>query len=157
MNETDYATLVKQAFSKYIELRDERETIEAEIEKLRQLIYATANMLPEAQRQAVVRDMAAMKEPIQIRDASLSDAIRSILEKSARKWLTVSAVRDKLVAAGFDFADYTTNPLASVSTTLKRMVDETETAPIEGVTAYRKKLSRRRKSTSGRFTRKKEM
>jgi hypothetical protein len=58
--------------------------------------------------------------------------------KEAGNWLTATNVRDHLVGLGFDFSGYSTNPLASVSTTLRRMKpEEVETTTVDGgVTAY---------------------
>jgi hypothetical protein len=71
-------------------------------------------------------------------EAGLTEAIRSVLKKNYRQWLTVTQVRDRLESAGFDFSSYKSSPLASISTTLKRFkAEDVETAEIDGVAAYR--------------------
>jgi hypothetical protein len=144
MSDADYQALVKAAFIKFVALHEQRTNVDTEIAKLRQFIFAAGNMLPDKERDAVIAEMALIKEAGQIRDASLSEATRTVLEQCGRKWLTVREVRDRLESSGFDFTGYTANPLASVSTTLKRMKgDEVESTVIEGVTAYRWKLRRK--------------
>jgi hypothetical protein len=62
---------------------------------------------------------------------TLSECCRDILRQKA-DWMSPVEVREALLAAGFDFSDYTSNPLSSIHTTLKRMVPEelaTETRP----------------------------
>jgi len=116
-----------------------RESIEAEAMKLEQLIAATANMLPDDIKDMVMLRMTNLQELSRLRDVGLTDAIRTILRQAPGDWLTVTNVRDRLINRGFDFNDYSTNPLASVSTVLRRMKpEEVETATVDGgVTAYR--------------------
>src|SRR5207253_3001518 len=71
------------------------------------------------------------------------DEIKKVLQNAAANWLTAAQVRDRLVNSGFDLTLYASNPLASVSTTLRRMKpQEVESSEIEGVAAYR--LNQRR-------------
>ncbi len=68
----------------------------------------------------------------------LGDAIRDILAKSPKRCFTVTQMRDALIDAGFDFSRYTSNPLSSISTTLKRFKDnEVEMMEINEVDSYR--------------------
>jgi hypothetical protein len=62
---------------------------------------------------------------------TLSECCRDIL-RGKRDWMSPVQVREALLAAGFDFSNYTSNPLSSIHTTLKRLVPEeleTETRP----------------------------
>jgi len=54
---------------------------------------------------------------------TLSECCRDILRQK-KDWMSPVEVRDALFAAGFDFSNYTSNPLSSIHTTLKRMVPE---------------------------------
>jgi hypothetical protein len=139
MDSEHYLALVMDAFSKLEKLQRDHESIEAEVMKLEQLIAATANMLPEDTKGKVMLRLTTLRELFRLRDVGLTDAIRTILRQEAGDWLTVTNVRDRLVSLGFDFTDYSTNPLASVSTTLRRMKpEEVETTTIDGgVAAYR--------------------
>src|SRR5207244_1255828 len=73
-------------------------------------------------------------------DTSLTTTVKSTLMASGG-WMTVAMIRDKLKETGFDFSEYKSNPLASVSSTLKRFTsaDGIEVADVAGVTAYRYK------------------
>jgi hypothetical protein len=63
---------------------------------------------------------------------TLSECCRDILRKK-QDWMTPVEIRDALLAAGFDFSNYTSNPLSSIHTTIKRMVpDEVATANHHG-------------------------
>jgi hypothetical protein len=52
---------------------------------------------------------------------TLSECCRDILRQK-KDWMSPVQVRDALFAAGFDFSSYTSNPLSSIHTTLKRLV-----------------------------------
>ncbi len=139
----EFLTLINGAFEKLEELQRDRETIEAETMKLEQLIAAAANMLPDDARSLVVQRMELLRELSRFRDVGLTDAIRAVLRQGTGDWLTATNVRDRLATLGFDFSAYSTNPLASVSTTLRRMKpEEVETTTVDGgVAAYRWKQS----------------
>ena len=100
-------------------------------------MQATLEMLPDAERDGFATLFREALKEKQRQEAGLTEAIRRILQEHKR-WISVSEVRDRLVESGFDFSEYKANPLASISTTLKRMKpDEVETAQFEGVAAYR--------------------
>src|SRR5437899_7570109 len=65
-----------------------------------------------------------MFERLESRPMGLSMAIRSCFttEAATDKWLTPVEIRDALKRMGFPFENYKANPLASIHTTLKRMV-----------------------------------
>ncbi len=135
---TDYSKLVEKEFYKLEKLQRQRDDLEVEIAKSKQFIAATANMLDDEERENVLRAMAVVEKVEKIAQAGLTDAIRSVLKKNFKTWLTVTQVRDQLKSAGFDFSTYKSSPLASISTTLKRFKSEdVEPTEIEGVAAYR--------------------
>ena len=73
----------------------------------------------------------------------LQDAIKLVFSTQRGEWLTASEVRNFLEEMGFDFRQYRTNPLASIATTLKRLVPdylETRTSAQTGVN-YRRLIS----------------
>lgn len=139
MDMVAYIKVVDDAFDKLEELQRRREALDAEAMKLEQLIAATANMLPDNAKEIALKLLDARRELSRTRELGLTDATRLALKAKPSQWLTVSAVRDLLLAYGFDFSSYTTNPLASVSAVLKRMKnEEVEITTVDGgVAAYR--------------------
>ena len=136
---TDYFKLVSKEFAKLVKLRRQRDDLDAEIAKSKQFIAAAANMLVDSQREFVLKNMALADEVERIAEVGLTEAIKSVLKKNYRKWLTVTQVRDELKAARFDFSAYKSNPLASIATTLKRLrPEEVESTNVDGgVAVYR--------------------
>jgi hypothetical protein len=105
--------------------------------------FATLNMLPDNERTEFLAAWNEINEKLTTSESSLKDAIHSVLRQAFPKFLTAAEVRDHLRTNGFDFSGYTSNELASVSTTLRRFkAQEVETTSIEGVAAYRQKKSR---------------
>ncbi|HEX4543288.1 MAG TPA: hypothetical protein VH114_08970 [Candidatus Acidoferrum sp.] len=135
---TKYYDLVNKEFEKLQTLQRRRDELDLEIAKSRQFIAATANMLTDRQRDTVLQRIRVIEGERMIAEAGLTDAIRSVLKQNSGEWLTVTQVRDKLESAGFDFSSYKSSPLASISTTLKRLkAEDVETTEIDGVAAYR--------------------
>jgi hypothetical protein len=135
---TDYLKLVEKEFYKLEKLQRQRNDLDVEIAKSKQFIAATANMLDDEERESVLTAIAVIEQVEKIAEAGLTEAIRSVLKKNYKEWLTVTKVRDQLKSAGFDFSGYKSSPLASISTTLKRFKSEdVETAEIDGVAAFR--------------------
>jgi hypothetical protein len=136
--DTNYFDLVNKEFLKLQKLQRQRDELDVEIAKSKQFIAATANMLNDRQRDTVLQLMGTIEAGKMMAEAGLTEAIRSVLKKNYRQWLTVTQVRDRLESAGFDFSSYKSSPLASISTTLKRFkAEDVETAEIDGVAAYR--------------------
>jgi len=133
----NYITMAKNAFEKMDQLQKQRESIDADIMKLEQFISAIANFLPDDQREVVMGRLQSMQDLQRVRDSGLTEAVRTVLA-AAEDWMTTTQVRDKLIALGFDFSFYTTNPLASVSTTLRRLKpEEVESkSNADGVTVF---------------------
>ncbi|MFZ3201512.1 MAG: hypothetical protein WA175_10225 [Candidatus Acidiferrales bacterium] len=139
MAETNsYAKIARDSIKKLEDLYKSRELIDVEIVKLEQFISATANLLPDQVRNVVDELLENTQEIYRIREAGLTGAIQKVLRTSPGQWLTVAEVRDRLVSLGFDFSTYTTNPLASISTTLKRIKSaDITTRNDDGVKAYK--------------------
>lgn len=142
MTTTDYRAVLMNAFARFGEIVDQRAKLELERAKLHQFIAATVNMLPDDDEQEFTDAFDRLLEKTEERTHSLTEAIRKALQGANQDWLTVAQVRDRLAASGFDFSGYTSNPLASISTTLKRFKsDEVESRMIGGVTVYRWKAT----------------
>ncbi len=139
MSPEQYRQIVLDELKKAGALRQQRDEIDLQIDKSMQLVYATLNMLPDEERDAICAQIEQETKLQDLRTASLTDAARSVLKAARGKWLTAAEVRDRMVRSKFDFSNYASNPLASVSTTLRRMKAEPEidSEVIEGVTAYR--------------------
>lgn len=137
MDKLDYLNAATDAIEKLKKLQTQREAIDAEAMKLEQFVVAAANMLPDDGRDVLLKNLELTQELSRIREVGLTDAIRTVL-KSAREWLSVTTVRDHLIAIGFNFSGYSANPLASVSTVLRRLsLDEVERKTADGIAVYR--------------------
>jgi hypothetical protein len=137
--ENDYVELLEKATKKYIELGAQRDCILMEMEKLKQFMHATYQLLPQEDQAVFTARWKPWMDKTSQANKSLADAIRDALRSSFPKWKTVAGVRDVLQTAGFDFSSYTSNPLASISTTLRRLKEagQAVSEEIEGVTGYR--------------------
>jgi predicted nucleic acid-binding Zn-ribbon protein len=136
MTETDYRTAFENALLKLAELSRQKQELEISISKMTQYMQATLEMLSNEDRDKYISMFKEVVQSLQHRQAGLTQAIRDIFQAQKDTWITVSQVRDRLAASGFDFSEYTANPLASISTTMRRM-KELESAYINGVTGYR--------------------
>lgn len=127
-----------------------------EISRLSELIRATMNMIPPEQ----LARYEGIFERIEQRPIGLSVAIRTCFAAAAapgklvelarrmaqtgtpqsadaaspeKLWLTPVEIRDRLKSIGFPFENYKANPLASIHTTLRRMVPgEMEVKTLKG-------------------------
>jgi hypothetical protein len=136
MSITDYSQILAEALKEFKELSRERERIDARLFTLRQFVYATVNMLPDEERANYQAELAELAAEM----GNLTDSVRETLKLAAQRnsYLTATEVRDRLKSAGFDFSQYASNPLASVSAVLRRFKPgQVETISREGVTAYR--------------------
>jgi len=138
MNDTDYHAILRTAMTRLGTIGKQREELESESAKLGQFIMATINMLPDAEREVFVKAFDELKAVVKEKEVGLKEACLKVLREAAPEYLTAAKVRDRVVSGGFDFSGYTTNPLASISTTLRRFKsEEVEETTIEGVTAFR--------------------
>jgi hypothetical protein len=107
-----------------------------ELSRLAELIRATVKMLTPEQR----AKCDALLERIDRRPAGLTTSIRLCFTAAEKEWMTPVEIRDKLIEIGFQFEMYKANPLASIHTTLKRMVPgEVECKTVGGEKVYRLK------------------
>jgi hypothetical protein len=111
-----------------------------ELSRLAELIRATVKMLTPEQR----AKCDALLERIDRRPAGLTTSIRLCFtarkDTAGKEWMTPVEIRDLLKTTGFNFESYKANPLASIHTTLKRMVPhEVECKTVGGEKLYRLK------------------
>jgi hypothetical protein len=139
----DFEKALLDSFAQLEKLWEQREETEAEIAKLTQFIKATMNMLPEDKRQKFGEHIKRSAFNALTKAEGLTEAVMNTLRWHPDEWYTAAGVRDDLVeSSGFDFSGYSSNPLASVSTTLRRMKNHPsiETSTIDGVTVYKWKV-----------------
>jgi len=127
MTEADYEQVVRNSLQRFRELYGKREQIDTEMGKLRQFLYAALNMVPDAERDKWEREIDKAVEEATSQTASLAGAIRKVFrQNSAMLGFTIGGMLQELNAAGFDFSSYRSNPLSSISTTLRRMAETGE-------------------------------
>jgi len=137
----DYMQMLLDLMEERQKCAGKRDEAIREISRLSDVIRATMNMIPPEQ----LARYEPVFERIEQRPPGLSLAIRvsftaaatagSLVETAkgteagkpetgaaGKAWLTPVEIRDKLKNMGFPFENYKANPLASIHTTLKRMV-----------------------------------
>jgi hypothetical protein len=157
MTESEYEQLIKKSLQRFRDLYEKREEIDVELVKLRQFMYATVNMVPDKEKAQWEADIDAAVQKATASAASLADSVRKIYQERPNYGYTVGGVREALLEAGFDFSSYKSNPLSSISTTLRRMVEtgELETRETaEGQTLFIPRISEREESTPKKKRRK---
>jgi hypothetical protein len=136
MPSQEYRQIFENALREFGLLSRERDRIDAELLKLRLFIYATVNLLSETDRSFYEAELAKLVSHA----GNLTDSVRDTLKFATQRdsYFTATEVRDHLNKSGFDFSQYSSNPLASVNTVLRRFKpDEVESSTRDGVTAYR--------------------
>ena len=114
MNECDvYRKQIRHAFRELIRWQETKRRADQEMSKLRALIVANANMLPESERRIFIQQ-ANESFP------GFTDTIRDLFRAAYPKGLTPKQLREKLVEVGFDL-DGQANPMASIHSVLRRL------------------------------------
>lgn len=131
----DYTKIFADIWERRAELAKEQARIETEVEKLSRMLNATFHMMPPEEK----KEFSAAFKSLQIQDKGLTAAVKQILKTNRQEWLTAVQVRDKLKEVGFDFGGYTSNPLVSVHSVLKRLKPREVQAKIlvDGTKEYR--------------------
>jgi hypothetical protein len=133
----DYLTLLRQLVEERESWIRQRDDAMRQVSRLDDLIRSTAKMLPPEER----AKCDILFERIDQRPAGLTIAIR-LCFTAGKEWLTPVEIRDHLKTSSFNFERYKANPLASIHTTLKRMVPhEIECKTIRGEKRYRLKTA----------------
>jgi len=133
----DYKALVEKTFKEFNNLIARRDEIELEIAKRIQFLRASVNMMPEEDRAFFRAQVDALADDYEV---GITDAVRAALRTSSKEWNTATDVRDVVAESGFNFSRYTSNPLATIHTILRRMYPtEVDKTTVEGVAAYRAK------------------
>jgi hypothetical protein len=143
MNNDDayYEPILEGSLKKLIALIIEKERIDDEIAKVEQFMTATENLLSEEAAARFQSKMEPWARKVGAQVISLRDAAKTVLSNCYPTKLTAAQVRDKIRDGGFDFSSYKSDPLPSVSTTLRRLreSDEVNYEKFEGVIVYQAK------------------
>ncbi|MGD0568888.1 MAG: hypothetical protein ABSA78_10820 [Candidatus Sulfotelmatobacter sp.] len=112
--------------ARFKKLQRQRDEMDSELAKLRQFLYATLNMVPDEQRSKWEKDINTMIDEAVANTTSLAASIRRVFKENPNMVYSAGAMREQLTERGFDFRNYKSNPISSISTTLRRMVDTGE-------------------------------
>ena len=135
----DYMRLLRELVEERESWVRKRDDVERELSRLSELIRSTIKMLPADRRLQCEYD--ELVERVDNRPRGLTFLIRSAFT-AGKEWLTPIEIRDYLKGNGFNFEKYKANPLASIHTTLKRMVPhEVECKTVDGQKIYRLKTA----------------
>ena len=133
----DYLQMLRQLIQERESWARKRDDALRELSRLSDVIRSTVRMLPAEQ----CAKFDALMENVDRRPAGLTIAIRFCFT-AGKEWLTPVEIRDYLKGNGFNFENYKANPLASIHTTLKRMVPhEVECKTVNGQKLYRLKTA----------------
>jgi hypothetical protein len=124
-----------------------RDEAERELSRLSELMRSTIKMLSPEERSKC--DCEILLERIDNRPPGLTTFVRGAFS-AGKEWLTPVEVRDYLKSIGFNFDKYKANPLASIHTTLRRMVPhEMECKKLDGRKVYRLKTAEQWRASIG--------
>jgi hypothetical protein len=116
-----YRQQIRWALDQLREWNEKKKEAERQITKLRSLILANANMLPDAEQ-------AAFGEALESYSTGITDSIREVYRQASPKGLTPTQVRDQLIATGFNLNSQA-NPMASIHSVIKRLISSSEIEP----------------------------
>jgi hypothetical protein len=139
MTESQYEQIITTSLSRFRDLYTQREEIDVELAKLRQFLYAALNLVPDSERDKWEVEVEETVSKLTRNATSLAESIRKIYKDRPDTGYTVAGVREMLIEGGFDFSAYKSNPLSSISTTLRRMVETGELdtrTDMEGTTIF---------------------
>jgi hypothetical protein len=119
----NYAEVMDQALFDLENLIQERNRMDMEIAKLRETVRVLSTMVKESEEQMHRR--SAILGSASLNTPNLTDSVRAALRGAGEQGMTAIETREKLQSAGFDFSSFS-NPLASVHTTLKRLIGHKE-------------------------------
>jgi hypothetical protein len=139
MTESHYEKFIKDSLEKFRDLTEKRQQADIELAKLRQFLFAVLNMVSDEQRAKWEGEINSAVRKATTSSASLTDSIRKVFQEGTIGSYTAGAIRQLLDEAGFDFSAYRSNPISSISTTLRRMVETGELdthEDAEGTTLY---------------------
>ena len=113
-----YRQQIGAALRQLLELANRKKEIEQQMSKLRNLIVANANMLPDSERAVFIKQA---EDSI---SAGFTATIRELFRTNP-KGLSPTILRDKLIESGFDLNSQS-NPLASIHSVIRRLLENEE-------------------------------
>jgi len=83
------------------------------------VVYAEA----QSEQSEQIRELAEALKKLAANTiaTTLTEACREVLRSRSQTWMKPTEIRDELEKRGFDFSGYTSNPLSSIHTTLRRL------------------------------------
>lgn len=126
MTESHYEQIIRESLRRFRELHNQREQADIELIKLKQFLYATLEMVDADRRSKWEENINGIVSSALPKTAPLAESIRKVFQENPNMVYSVGSIREKLTERGFDFSRYKSNPLSSISTTLRRMVETGE-------------------------------
>lgn len=108
-----------EAMHEHGRLVKQKDEIEIKLASLGSFIRAIWRILPDEDRSKREEEAIAT---MFVSTLGLTDAVRMALRSHRGKWMSAPTILCYLKDIGFDFSDYTANPLTSIHTIAKRMV-----------------------------------
>lgn len=132
-----YRKSIEEALRENFELAGQKRELEAQIRRIQQFVLANIDMLPDKEEAQKYREAL---EDVQ-GPTGLKSAILSVLRTDT--YLRPPVIRALISKHGYDLSSHV-NSMASVHTTLKRLVNDglAETEAKGGTTLYRRKIKR---------------
>lgn len=121
---TPYRKQINHALRELVEWGKRKKEADRQMAKLRSLIVANANMLPDDEREKLIA------VSVEASAFGMTDSIRSVFRDSHPAGLTPTQVRDKLTDNGFDLSTQA-NPMASIHSVIKRLLTAEEIEPVD--------------------------
>jgi len=117
---SEYEDIFLSHLRKMNGLRVEEARIRTELDKVTEMLRVSFSLMTEEEQSRLLSAFTSVMETVANQELGLTEAIRTILQSSTNEWFGSVKMKDRLVQAGFDFSGYTSNPLSSVNTVLKR-------------------------------------
>jgi hypothetical protein len=135
----DYVQLLRNLIEERESWARKRDDADRELSRLSEMIRSTFKMLSPDQRSQCSGNLIDHIEHLY--SPGLTNLVRGAFF-SGKEWLTPTEIRDYLKGIGVNFENYKANPLASIHTTLRRMVPgEVECKISDGKKLYRLKTA----------------
>jgi hypothetical protein len=125
----DYLQLLRDLMKERESWARKRDDADREFSRLSELIRSTVKMLSPEQRSQCAGDLIQHFDHVY--SPGLTNLIRGAFF-SGKEWLTPTEIRDYLKSIGANLEKYKASPLASIHTTLRRLVPKEVECKISG-------------------------
>lgn len=153
--DVELSRTIESLTARFDELLSERETLRLRVDEIERQISGLQQSLHGLQVYAKAKDPLRQGGIPELGKrlenwATAVDGANTLIEscrhvlRTNRGWMSAVDVRHSLQAMGFDFSRYTSNPLSSIHTTLKRLKasNEADDTAENGTTWYKGKIRR---------------